>query len=416
MQPAPQPRAPLQSSSQTGTASATQPPGVTGPPSSPSEAEIPRHSQPGSSGSSTPIPPGATASLLAPGLPPYGRSSPPVQKAQTSRGGRVIAPLLIYMPETHVGLGALLVQFFRPPSAPKASRVSSVAALALVTTRQQAVFELIPEIYWDHENYSIAGKAEYQRYPDSFWGIGPRTPEKDEERYERRRARWRGGPRRRLVGNLFAGLLVDAMWFKGIYTDPTGLFAQNEVPGEAGGITVGAGPTLALDSRDNTVATRRGTLLSGTYIWFGHLIGSRYEFMKLILEARHFILLGGEHVLGFRLAGEFQQGNVPFYHLAYFGGDELLRGYFLGRYRDKTLVALEAEYRFPLIWKFGGTAFAGAAEVDSRLAGLDLDPVRWAGGGGLRFSLNDEEHLNLRLDIGAGPGTFGTYFTAREAF
>ncbi|MFC1643072.1 hypothetical protein ACFL5O_10385, partial [Myxococcota bacterium] len=103
-------------------------------------------------------------------------------------------------------------------------------------------------------------------------------------------------------------------------------------------------------------------------------------------------------------------------HLAYFGGDELLRGYFLGRYRDKHLVAVEGEYRFPLFWKFGGTLFAGAAEVGARPAALDLDPVRWAAGGGLRFSIADEERLNLRLDVGAGPHTRGIYLTAREAF
>jgi hypothetical protein len=329
---------------------------------------------------------------------------------------RVIVPLVMYSPETHVGLGVLAVQFFHLGAFTKGSRASSVALVALVTTRQQAVFELIPEIYWSHEDYSIAGKLEYQRYPDSFWGIGPRTPDSAEERYERRRARWRGGPRRRLVGSLFTGLLVDAMWFHAVYTNPAGVFAREDIPGKRGGITVGAGPTLVFDSRDNTAATRRGTLASAAFVWFGHPIGSDYEFMKLILEVRQFVSLGGEHVLGFRFAGEFQQGNVPYYHLAYFGGDELLRGYFLGRYRDKNMVALESEYRFPLIWRFGGTAFAGAAEVAPRPTELVLDPVRWAGGGGLRFSLAERERLNLRLDVGAGPHTWGVYFTAREAF
>jgi hypothetical protein len=358
------------------------------------------------------------------GAPPLGTALPnhnargvlSAEAKDDGRSGRVVVPLVMYSPETHVGLGVLFAQFFRLGSASKTSRASSVALLALMTSRQQSIFELIPEVYWDHENYAVVGKAEYQRYPDSFWGIGPHSSDQDEERYERRRARWRGGPRRRLLGFLFTGVLVDAMWFRGNYANGSGVFAENDIPGEAGGVTVGTGPTLAFDTRDNTVATRRGTLLSGAFVWFGGPLGSDYEFDKTLLEARHFVPLGGEHVLGFRFAGEFQRGDVPYYHLAYFGGDELLRGYFLGRYRDQNLVALESEYRFPLVWKFGGTAFLGAAEVDARPAGLDLDPVRWAGGGGLRFSLNDEEHLNLRLDVGAGPHTVGVYFTAREAF
>jgi hypothetical protein len=43
-------------------------------------------------------------------------------------------------------------------------------------------------------------------------------------------------------------------------------------------------------------------------------------------------------------------------------------------------------------------------------------PLRWAVGGGGRFSLSDSERLNLRLDAGFGLGTWGIYFTAREAF
>jgi hypothetical protein len=340
----------------------------------------------------------------------------PAKQTKDEGPGRIIVPLVMYSPETHLGLGVLAVQFFRLGFAPQGSRSSSVALVALVTTREQVVFELIPEIYWSREDYALVGKAEFQRYPDSFWGIGPRTPGSAEERYERRRARWRGGPRRRVIGPLFAGFLVDAMWYHAVYTDPDGVFAREQIPGEAGGVTVGAGPSVAYDSRDNTAATRRGSLLSTTFVWFGRPIGSDYEFTKVLLEARQFVALGGEHVLGFRFTGEFQHGHVPYYHLAYFGGDELLRGYFLGRYRDQNLIAQESEYRFPLIWRFGGTVFAGAAEVAGQPAGLDLDPVRWAAGGGLRFSLTERERLNLRLDVGAGPHTSGVYFTAREAF
>jgi hypothetical protein len=60
--------------------------------------------------------------------------------------------------------------------------------------------------------------------------------------------------------------------------------------------------------------------------------------------------------------------------------------------------------------------FAGAGEVAADVPDLLHEPIRWAVGGGLRFSLSDSERLNLRLDAGFGPGTWGIYFTAREAF
>jgi len=58
----------------------------------------------------------------------------------------------------------------------------------------------------------------------------------------------------------------------------------------------------------------------------------------------------------------------------------------------------------------------GAAEVDPRVTDFDLNPLRWAGVGGLRLLLNRQERLNLRFDVGAGPHTWGAYLSATEAF
>jgi hypothetical protein len=156
-------------------------------------------------------------------------------------------------------------------------------------------------------------------------------------------------------------------------------------------------------------------LISTSFLWFGPQLG-RYTFRKFVFEARQFFDLGKRHAIGVRFYNEIQGGEVPYYHLAMLGGDELLRGYYLGRYRDETLAAFETEYRYPLFWKFGGVLFAGAGEVAANVPDLLHEPVRWAVGGGLRFSLSDSERLNLRLDAGFGPGTWGIYFTAREAF
>lgn len=332
----------------------------------------------------------------------------------TPPAGNVVVPLVMYTPETHVGIGAFYVHFFRFSST-KESRVSSLAAVALVTTRRQAIFELHPDFYWAKDAGHAFGKLEYQRYPDSFWGIGNNTHDADEERYVRERLRFRGGPNYRVVGPLYAGVSLDVMEYTAQYTDPNGVFERENIPGKPGGFTAGLGPVASYDTRDNAVATRRGWLLNATLQWFGAPI-SRYDFRKFIFEARRFFQISGEHVVGTRFYGETQGGNVPYYHLAMLGGDELLRGYYLGRWRDKNLAALEVEYRYPLIWRFGGVAFAGAGEVADKITDLTSVPVRWALGGGLRFSLNDDEHLNLRLDAGFGPDTYGFYFTAREAF
>lgn len=337
-------------------------------------------------------------------------------REEETGSGRVIVPLVIYTPETHVGVGGLLVQFFRIGDSAKDSRVSSVAFDALVTTRSQAIFEIMPDLYWEDESNHLFGKLEYQRFPDSFWGIGPDTPDSAEERYDRERLRLRLGTQRRVIGQLFAGMYGEFMFFDATYSDPTGTFARQDVPGENGGFTSGIGPMVTFDSRDNAVSSRSGTLLSVTWLGYSSVIGSRYEFWKLQTEARQFFPVGDESALALRYYGEFQGGFVPYYELAMIGGDELLRGYFMGRFRDKEMLVLESEYRFPLFWRFGAVAFAGAGEVADEFLDLGSQTVHWAGGGGLRLSVNTKERLNLRLDVGAGPDTFGVYFTAREAF
>jgi hypothetical protein len=348
-----------------------------------------------------------------------------VEVEEDDGSGLVIVPLAFYQPETHVGVGGLLVDFFRLGGASKESRVSSIALVALVTTRKQVIVELLPDLYWDDEGNHLSLKLEYQYYPDRFWGIGPRTPEAAEERYTRERFRLRVDPRRRVAGRLYVGPSADLMSLAGRYPDSTGTFAMEDVPGEEGGVTLGLGPAVSIDSRDNTVNSRTGTYLSATWLGFHEALGSRYRFWKLITEARQFFPVGKKSAFGVRYYGEVQNGLVPYYHLAMLGGDEMLRGYFLGRYRDATLVAVEGEYRFPLFWKFGAVAFAGAGEVAPRLRDLASVPVRVAAGSGLRLALNTKERLNLRLDVAAGPGAFeepflgrdfGVYFTAREAF
>jgi hypothetical protein len=336
--------------------------------------------------------------------------------ARPSSGGNVIVPIVVYTPETHIGLGALFAHLFRTLRAPEA-RTSSIGLVGLITTRRQAVFEVHPDVYLASDDLHLFGKFEYQHYPDSFFGVGNDGDDDEvEERYERDRLRMRPVLQHRLTGQLYAGVLGDAMRFDPEYLDPNGIFAREDVPGERGGVTVGLGPTLTLDTRDNTLAPHEGALITGNYIEFLPNLGSRYAFRKFQADARFFVPLGDQQVLGLHLYGEAQGKNVPYYHLAMLGGDELLRGYYLGRFRDKNLLALDLEFRTHVYWRFGAVAFAGAGRIGSELGALTVAPLRWTVGTGVRYALTTEERLNLRLDFGIGPDTRGLYFTAREAF
>jgi hypothetical protein len=92
-----------------------------------------------------------------------------------------------------------------------------------------------------------------------------------------------------------------------------------------------------------------------------------------------------------------------------------MRGYLEGRYRDKNLLVVQTEYRFPLVWRFRGALFAGVGDVAPRLDRFTLDALKPSYGLGLRYLIDPVEKICIRFDFGFGRGTSGFYFTANEA-
>jgi len=112
-------------------------------------------------------------------------------------------------------------------------------------------------------------------------------------------------------------------------------------------------------------------------------------------------------------------GDPPFQSLSLLGDSgkqNLMRGYYRGRYRDKNIIVFQTEYRIPLWWRFGAVAFIGVGNVASAFDMFKIKTVKYSYGAGLRFQLDDKEKINLRIDIGFGKETSGFYFTIGEAF
>ena len=107
---------------------------------------------------------------------------------------------------------------------------------------------------------------------------------------------------------------------------------------------------------------------------------------------------------------------MPFYYLSQLGGQNILRGYYQGRFRDKNLAALQAEYRLPLFWKLGGVAFANIGQVAARLSHFTFGNLHYTLGAGLRYLFDKKEKIQIRADIGFSRDSTGFYFSIFEAF
>jgi outer membrane protein assembly factor BamA len=196
-----------------------------------------------------------------------------------------------------------------------------------------------------------------------------------------------------------------------------GLLASAGITGSAGGTVSGLGYLMTFDSRDSVFYSTAGSFHQFSAMAFGRGLGSDFTFQRFYLELRRYLRFSYAHILAFQARVLAQTGDPPFWRLGLLGGQESMRGYYLGRYRDKNMVTLQAEYRWvPVFWRVGLAAFAGLGDVAATLGRFDIGRFKYTYGAGLRFVIDPKERLHLRLDFGFGKGTSGVYFTAGEAF
>jgi outer membrane protein assembly factor BamA len=198
--------------------------------------------------------------------------------------------------------------------------------------------------------------------------------------------------------------------------EPGGLLASGEYTGSSGGMLAGFGASLDWDTRDAVLFTRRGTFIQLLGDAYGALAGSDFSFSRFKLDIRKYISTGKDKVLVLQAFFLSTFGDVPFYKLGLLGGDSLLRGYYKGRFRDKALALVQAEYRVLISERIGVVGFAGLANVLPKFGVFEPDQLKYSIGTGLRYVINKRDGATLRLDLAWGRACFGLYATAQEAF
>jgi hypothetical protein len=344
------------------------------------------------------------------------QAAPRLALQDKPRTGWAVLPIATYAPETSLGLGVFGTHFFRVGDAGADTRPSSLSAVGLYTFREQVIAELIPELYWNQMRAHVWSRLDYRRYPNKLWAVGNDAPESSEEPYTEDRVRLQSVFDHALDGPLRVEAKLELTAMKLVDAEEGGLLDRGALPGAEAGRTVGFGPGLLWDSRDHLLVPRHGELLEASVMVYDGLLGSQHDYGELVLDLRGYRSIVDEHVLVLQLYAQVQLGRAPFYELPMLGGQDLLRGYYEGRFRDAALLALQAEYRMPLFWRISGVVHAALGQVaDGPLRLTDRTP-RWSLGPGLRLLLNTDERLNLRADLGICTEGYGLYVGIAEAF
>ena len=194
------------------------------------------------------------------------------------------------------------------------------------------------------------------------------------------------------------------------------LDSDNNIVGRNGGLLSGGGIVVNYDIRDHLFTPRSGVLAEMVLFANEKFLGSDFSFQKAYLDIAAYFPVAKNHTLAAQIYAELTAGEAPFNQLSLLGGTKRMRGYLEGRFRDKQYLTSQIEYRFPLFWRLGMTAFATTGSVGSTVGDLFDDQWYYTYGLGLRIMLDTKARVNLRIDAGFGKETSGFYLTFGEAF
>ncbi|MEO1270265.1 MAG: BamA/TamA family outer membrane protein, partial [Myxococcota bacterium] len=200
---------------------------------------------------------------------------------------------------------------------------------------------------------------------------------------------------------------------------------EPELPnGAEGSFNLGLGIGLVYDNRHNVLNVRDGFFTELAALRYDDLWGSDFTFWVFESDTRLFIPINARDTLAFQLFGRVTTGDVPYNELSTLGGESLLRGYYLGRFRDDHFVGTQLEYRFlplpffngPISRRFGASVFGATGAVFSGSEPPDVDDFVVAGGAGLRFLLFPDKDVYTRGDLAFTNEGSSFYLFIGEAF
>lgn len=169
------------------------------------------------------------------------------------------------------------------------------------------------------------------------------------------------------------------------------------------------------DARDHEQFPRKGSYIKGRTMLYRKDVGSDFDAETVELAINRYLPVREHDALALRAYVRSTSGNAPFFLLSTFGGGTDLRGYPAGRYRDRTMYALQGEYRWAVNDRWIMTGFGGVGEVagDFSEFGRDFLP---AAGVGVRFVLSPKHRISLSADVATGKNGTEFYFGVGEAF
>jgi hypothetical protein len=330
-----------------------------------------------------------------------------------------IYPTIAYAPETDLELGLSTLYLFQAKK-DSTNRISELNAFTFYTLQKQYGVWLDNAIYGDKDKWFVLGRTRFQRFPLLYYGTGPDAKEHHPAIIDATYFIFRQRVLGKISPNLFLGPEIDYQSLSKTLVEHHTDDPVKEFPlGSDGSANVGLGGAMVYDNRHNVLNVRKGYFVEIGILNYSKKRGSTYNFNGINTDLRTYQPINKRDVLALHVTGNFFTGNVPFNQMALMGGETMMRGYYYGRYRDKNMIAAQAEYRMlPLSFskRIGAVLFGGTAVVAPSIGSFQANNMKLAAGGGIRYLLFPKKDIYIRMDVGLTKEGPGFYFFTGEAF
>lgn len=336
-----------------------------------------------------------------------------------------------YTPEASLGIGGALLLSFKMDKKDTVSQRSFLPVGFNVSLNKTIVVAGAGTFFFKEDKYRLYMNYSFRNEPSNYFGKGYETIEKTPKGSETtlfKKMLLQFNPRFvwQAVPGLFVGGQIDVSYTSSSSINP--LMQQDPyfLKFSPSYLNTGVGVTLQYDTRDDVATPGKGVFLSGTGKFYSHIFGGKYDYQILELEYRHFFqLFNRRSVIGWAAKTQIGFNDIPFTELPMFGSPFDLRGYYWGKYRDKSMMYGIVEYRH----MFGSYEAASRGTFGSKLGfavwagtgtigNTPLQWTKWKFNYGIGLRIQIQKNKNFRLDVGREPGGKGVlfYMNMTEAF
>jgi hypothetical protein len=318
-----------------------------------------------------------------------------------------------YSSSTSVGIGLVAAGLYRNDTSDSISQPNYVELYGDITAKLYYMIGVDGYQFLGNNSWRVEYDLYFLNNPTKFWGIGHDNCKlkSNETEYQKQQVSAVARFLHNVKGKLLFGpeLRFNHTGAKDIEGDDHLWNGQRLHT-----TSFGAGFSIAYDSRDYIKNAYTGIYLKLTQMFYPGFLGNKYDFSSTELTFNWYKPIKEGTLLAGQVHGLISYGDTPWGLMPMIGNNEIMRGYYDGRYIDKSLVNATVELRQHIYKRHSAVCWVGAGEVFSNNTHFALKRILPNFGIGYRWEF--KKRVNVRLDLGFGKKETGVIFSINEAF